>query len=52
MDPDVSVHLRYLYQDKGVKCSELCKRYPEYPRSTIRHHMKLPINMERGVKER
>lgn len=52
MDPDVSVHLRYLYQDKGCKLSELCKRYPEYPRSTIHRHMKLPIKMERGDKRK
>ena len=48
MDPDVSVHLRYLYQDMGLKCAEICKRYPDIPRSTIRHHMSLPIKKERG----
>ena len=52
MDPDVSVHLRYLFQDKGMKCSEICKYYPEYPRSTIRHHMKLPIKKKRGDKRK
>ena len=40
---DLSVYLRYLHQDGGIKCSELCRRYPNYPQRTIYHHAKKPI---------
>lgn len=43
----VSVHLRYLHQDLGLKGKDLVKRYPEYPCRTIYYHMKLPICQER-----
>lgn len=40
---EVSVHLRYLHQDKGERLEDLMKRYPEYPRTSIYRHSKLPI---------
>ena len=40
---DVSVHLRYLQQDKGETLPELVKRYPEYSRTTIFRHSRLRI---------
>ena len=40
---DVSIHLRYWYQDKGETISELVKRYPAYPRTSISRHAKKPI---------
>lgn len=40
---EVSLHLRYLHQDMGITCSELCKRYPAYASRSIYRHSKLPI---------
>ena len=42
MPLEVSVRLRYLHQDKGVKICELVKRYPNYSKSNIYIHAKLP----------
>ena len=35
----VSVHLRYLHQDLGIKGTDLVKRFPKYRRSAIYRHM-------------
>ena len=35
---EISVHLRYLYQDKGLRGKELLKRYPQYSKATIYSH--------------
>ena len=43
MPLEVSVHLRYLYQDKKEPICELVKRYPGYPRTSIMRHAKKPI---------
>ena len=40
----VSIHLRYLYQDKGLKGKELLKKYPMYSKATIYRHARKPIN--------
>ena len=40
---DVSVHVRYLYQDLGVNGKELLKRYPQYSRASIYRHAKKRI---------
>ena len=40
---DLSVYLRYLHQDGGIKCSEFYRRYPDYPQQTIYYHAKKPI---------
>ncbi len=40
---DVSIHLKYLYQDKGLCVKELVKRYPAYARTSISRHAKKPI---------
>ena len=37
------MHLRYLHQDGGKSGKELVKRYPQYTRTSIYRHMKLPI---------
>ena len=40
---EVSLHLRYLFQDGGKTGKQLVKRYPQYSRSSIYRHMRLPI---------
>ena len=40
---DVSIHLRYLYQDKKENLKDLMKRYPQYARTSIFRHSKVPI---------
>lgn len=42
MPLEVSVRLRYLHQDKGIKICELVKRFPNYSKSNIYIHAKLP----------
>ena len=43
MPIEISIYLRYLHQDKGIKCSLLCKRFTKYPQRTIYYHANLPI---------
>lgn len=45
MPLEVSVHLRYLHQDKKETISQLVKRYPSYPRTTIQRHAKKAIGI-------
>lgn len=46
--PDkVSIHLRYLSQDKGLILPELVKRYPNYSRTSIYRHSRLPIEEDK-----
>ncbi len=40
---EISLHLRYLRQDKGETLPQLMKRYPEYSRTTIYNHSRRPI---------
>ena len=40
---EVSLHLRYLSQDKGETLVDLCKRYPKYSKTSIFRHSKKPI---------
>ena len=42
MPLEVSVKLRYLHQDKGVKIRELLKRFPNYSKPNVNIHAKLP----------
>ena len=42
MPLEVSVRLRYLHQDKAVKIYDLVKRFPNYSKSNIYIHAKLP----------
>ena len=42
MSLEVSVRLRYLHQDKGVKICDLVKGFPNYSKSNIYIHVKLP----------
>ena len=39
----VSVRLRYLHQDKGVKICELIKQFKDYSKSNIYLHAKKPM---------
>ena len=39
----VSIHLRYLHQDKGEKVVDLCKRYHDYSKTSIFRHCKLSL---------
>ena len=41
----VSIHLRYLYQDKGLRGKDLLKMYPKIPKATVYRHAKKPIQM-------
>ena len=42
MPLEVSVRLRYLHREKGVKICELVKRFPNYSKSNIYIHAKHP----------
>ena len=39
----VSVYLRYLYQDKGIRGKELLKVYPNPSKATIYRYDKKPV---------
>ena len=39
----VSIFLRYLYQEKGVKGKELLRRFPQFSRATVYRHAKRKI---------
>ena len=41
--PDVSVHIRYLHQDKLESITTINRRYPDYPRTSIFRHATKPI---------
>lgn len=40
---EVSVHLRYLYQDKEIRGKKLLKKYPMYSKASIYRHATKPI---------
>ena len=40
---EVSLHLRYLYQDLGIKGKQLLDEYKQYSRASIYRHAKKPI---------
>ena len=40
---EVSIHVRYLHQDKGDKVVDICKRYSEFSKTSIFRHCKLPL---------
>ena len=40
---EVSVHLRYLFQDKGIRGKELLKMYLSLSKATIYRHAKKPL---------
>ena len=46
MPLNVSIHLRYLYHDKGLKGKELLKRHPMYSKATIYRHASKPIKIK------
>ena len=41
----VSIHLRYICQDKGLQGKELLKRYPQYSKVTIYRHPTKPVQV-------
>lgn len=43
---DVSIHLRYLMQDLGIRGKELLKRYPMYSKASIYRHASKPIGQK------
>ncbi len=49
---EVSVHLRYLHQDKGENLSQLQGRYPNIPRTSIYRHMKKTIEIGAPIDRR
>ena len=40
---EVSIHVRYLYQQQKMTGKELKRMYPSYPMSTLYRHAKKPI---------
>ena len=40
---EVSVHLRYLYQNKGIREKQLLKMYPKLSKAAIYRHAKKPL---------
>ena len=42
MPLELSIRLRNLHQNKGVKVSELVKRFTQYSKASIYFHAKLP----------
>ena len=40
---EVSLHLTYLHQDKGIREKELLKMYPKLSKTTIYRHAKKPV---------
>ena len=40
----VSIRMRYLFQDKGVRGKELIKMFPKYSRRSIYRHASKPID--------
>ena len=40
---EISIHIRYLHQDKGDKSADVCKRYLNYSKTSIFRHSKLPL---------
>lgn len=49
---EVSIHLRYLYQDKHIKGKELLKIYPMYSKASIYRHARKDISDVVGDKRR
>ena len=39
----ISVHLRYLYQDKGIRGKEFLSKYPMYSKASVYRHAAKPI---------
>ena len=48
MPLEISVRLRYLHQDKGVKICELVKQFKDYSKSDIYLHAKKPMHTRDG----
>lgn len=40
---EISVHIRYLHQDGGMRICDIARRYKHIPRRTVAHHAALPI---------
>ena len=53
MPLDVSIHIRYLHQDMGVGGVDLCKRYPNFSKTSIYRHMtkKLGISVRTDARK-
>lgn len=51
MPVEVSVRLKYLHQDKGVKMCERVKTSPNYSESNIYIHAKLPDEVAKLMAE-
>lgn len=43
MPVDVSVYIRYLYHDGGIRGKKLLEMFPDYSKRTIYHHIHLPV---------
>ena len=41
---EVSIHLCYLHQDGGLSLKQLQQRYPQFSKTSVHTHSKLPVN--------
>ena len=48
----VSIRIRYLFQDKGVKGKELLKIFPKYSRRSIYRHAAKAFDLVEGGKRK
>lgn len=49
---NVSVYMRYLYQDKGLRGAKLLQRFPDYSKATVYRHAKRPIDQAGNLHDR
>ena len=46
---DVSIHVRYLHQDKGEGLKDLILKYPENSKTSLHRHSKLTIGVKKKM---
>ena len=46
---DVSIHVRYLHQDKGKGLKDLILKYPENSKTSLHRHSKLTIGVTKKM---
>ena len=49
---EVSIHLRYHYQQQNLSGTELCKKYLMYSTASIYRHAKKPVHAEEHYDKR
>lgn len=46
---EVSVYLKYLHQDLGLGIAAIQKKFPQFSKTSLYHHMKAPIVKEKKI---